>query len=186
MNDIWSGQSVRLSLPDPETDSKLFARWRRDSEYARLLDSSPVSQFPPNMDKEWLEKENFDSYIFLIRRLADDQSIGFIELDGIDWRSGNGWVGIAIGERENWGKGYGTDAFRILIRFAFRELNLRRLSLTVFEYNPRAQRSYEKLGFQVEGRDREWLHRGGRRWDIIHMGLIRRDWEAVEQAGWRK
>jgi RimJ/RimL family protein N-acetyltransferase len=103
---------------------------------AGCLDSSPVSQFPYQMDKEWIEKENLDGYVFMIRRIEDDQPLGFIELDGIDWQSRNGWVGIAIGERENWGKGYGTDAFRILIRFAFRELNLRRLSLTVFEYNP--------------------------------------------------
>lgn len=182
MSDLWTGQTVRLALVDPEADSKLFADWRRDSEYSRLLDSSPISLLPHQMDKEWIEKENLDSYVFMIRRLEDDQTIGFIELDGIGWRSRNGWVGIGIGARENWGKGYGTEAFRILIRFAFRELNLRRLSLTVFEYNPRAIRSYEKLGFEVEGRDREWLHRSGRRWDMIHMGLLRREWEKSEQA----
>jgi RimJ/RimL family protein N-acetyltransferase len=176
--DIWTGQSVRLALVDPETDAPLFSQWRMDSEYSRLLDTSPVGQFPAQLDKEWVEKENLDQYLFLIRTLEEDRAIGFIELDGIDWRIGNGWIGIGIGERQHWGKGYGTDAFRILIRYAFRELNLRRLTLTVFEYNPRAIRSYEKLGFQVEGRDREWLRRDGRRWDMIHMGLMRRDWEA--------
>jgi RimJ/RimL family protein N-acetyltransferase len=179
--DQWTGKIVRLVLVDPETDAKLFARWRSDSEYSRLLDSSPILQFPDYMDKEWIEKDHPESFVFMICRVEEDQTIGFIELDGIDWRAGNAWVGIGIGERENWGKGYGTDAFQILIRFAFRELNLRRLSLTVFGYNPRGMRSYEKLGFQVEGRDREWLQRGGQRWDMIHMGLLRRDWEASEQ-----
>jgi RimJ/RimL family protein N-acetyltransferase len=180
--DLWTGQNVRLALIDPETDAPLFAQWRKDSEFSRLLDTSPVGQFPAQVDKEWVEKENLENYVFLIRTLEDDRAIGFIELDGIGWQVGNGWIGIGIGEREQWGKGYGTDAFRILIRFAFRELNLRRLTLTVFEYNPRAIRSYEKLGFQVEGCDREWLRRDGRRWDMIHMGLLRRDWEASEQA----
>jgi RimJ/RimL family protein N-acetyltransferase len=181
--DIWTGKSVRLALVDPETDAPLFSHWRKDSEYSRLLDTSPVGQFPAQLDKEWVEKENLDRYLFLIRTLEDDRVIGFIELDGIDWRIGNGWIGIGIGDREQWGKGYGTDAFRVLIRYAFRELNLRRLTLTVFEYNLRAIRSYEKLGFQVEGRDREWLRRDGRRWDMIHMGLMRRDWEASELSG---
>jgi RimJ/RimL family protein N-acetyltransferase len=177
---LWTGKTVRLVLINPETDPELFANWRRDSEYSRLLDTAPAGLFPKSLDKEWLEKERLDNYLFMIQKLEDDCKIGFIGLDGINWQARNGWIGIGIGERQEWGKGYGTDAFRILIRFAFQELNLRRLSLNVFEYNPRAIRSYEKLGFQVEGREREWLRRNGRRWDLIYMGLMRRDWEVTE------
>ena len=65
---------------------------------------------------------------------------------------------------------------RILQRFAFTELNLERLTLNVFAYNERAQRSYLKAGFQVEGRQRERLRRGSRRQDMIFMGLLRDEW----------
>ena len=70
-----------------------------------------------------------------------------------------------------------VDAMRIILRFAFTELNLRRVSLDVFEYNPRAIASYRKVGFVEEGRLRRFLHRDGRRWDLIFMGMLREEWE---------
>ena len=89
-------------------------------------------------------------------------------------------MGIGIGERDCWGKGYGTDAMRVVLRFAFVELNLHRVGLNVFEYNPRAIRSYEKAGFVEEGRLRGFLHRNNRRWDLIFMGILRDEWERTQ------
>ena len=66
----------------------------------------------------------------------------------------------------------------ILLRYAFTELNLWRVSLGVFEYNPRAIRSYEKVGFQHEGRSRKHLNHEGKRWDIFFMGILRDEWLA--------
>lgn len=65
---------------------------------------------------------------------------------------------------------------RLALRFAFMELNLHRVTLDVFEYNPRAIRSYEKAGFREEGRRRQLLLRNGRRWDEIEMGILREEW----------
>ena len=93
-----------------------------------------------------------------------------------DWGSRDAFAGIGIGEREFWGKGYGSDAIQLLLRYAFTELNLQRVSLTVFEFNQRAQRSYEKVGFRLEGRQRQIMQREGRRWDILYMGILREDW----------
>jgi RimJ/RimL family protein N-acetyltransferase len=92
--------------------------------------------------------------------------------------NGDAFVGIGIGDRELWGKGYGTEAMKLMLRFAFQELNLRRVSLNTFEYNPRAVHSYEKAGFVHEGCERDWLHREGRRWDLIYMGILREEWLA--------
>jgi RimJ/RimL family protein N-acetyltransferase len=88
-------------------------------------------------------------------------------------------MGIQIGEREYWGKGYGTDALRVLLRYAFDELNLARVSLSVLEGNVRAMRSYEKCGFKYEGRERQAWAYEGRRWDEVYMGLLREEWEAM-------
>ena len=88
-----------------------------------------------------------------------------------------GRPGIGLGERNYWGNGYGTDAMQIMLRYAFRELNLHRVSLDVFEYNPRALHSYEKAGFQIEGRRRKMVQRDGRRYDMIFMGILREAWE---------
>jgi RimJ/RimL family protein N-acetyltransferase len=178
--DIYRGEKVRLVAIEPEKDAELMAAWRRDTEYARLLDSDPVRLWSAGQTKEWLEKQQkadtFEGIAFMIRTLDGDKPIGFVGLDGISWHNGNSWVGIGIGEREYWSKGCGTDAMRIMARYAFEELGLHRLTLNVFAYNSRAIRTYEKVGFKVEGRISEAVHREGKRWDVVFMGLLREDW----------
>ena len=178
--DIYRGEKVRLVAMEPEKDAELLAAWRRDTEYTRLLDSDPVRLWSVGQTKEWLEKQQkadgFEGIEFMIRTLDGDKTIGFVGLDGISWHNGNSWVGIGIGDRQNWGKGYGTDAMRIIARYAFEELGLHRLTLNVFAYNTRAIHAYEKIGYQVEGRVPEAIHRDGKRWDIIFMGLLREEW----------
>jgi RimJ/RimL family protein N-acetyltransferase len=130
--------------------------------------------------KRWLEKDLEESsngfHVFSIRTLANDELVGGTDLEVVNWNGRNSFVGIFIGARENWGKGYGTDAMNILLRYAFMELNLQRVSLGVFAYNPRAIRSYEKAGFQHEGRVRQALNHEGQRWDIHFMGVLRDEW----------
>lgn len=174
----FSGKLVRLAALDIDKEPELWARWNRDSEYQQLLDWGPSKIYSTSQIKEWLEKGGSRSCCFSIHSLEDDKIIGFIDLDGLNWSSGDGWIGIGIGERDYWGKGYGTDAIRILLRYAFEDLNLNRVSLNVFEYNERAIKSYEKIGFQVEGRQRQALNRFDRRWDLIFMGILRSDWQA--------
>ena len=95
-----------------------------------------------------------------------------------NWNASDSFVGLGIGDRNEWGKGYGTEAMNLMLEFAFTEINLRRVTLTVFEYNPRAIRSYEKTGFHHEGRLRQFLTREGRHWDMLYMGILREEWLA--------
>lgn len=183
-NDLFRGELVRLAAADPQAIAEAFSRWQRDSEYFRLLASEAAFPYSIRAIKSWIEKDLERDPLpfspFLIRTLAEDRLIGDIGLDSVRNGHGDTFVGIGIGEREYWGKGYGTDAMRIVLRFAFTELNLHRVSLDVFEYNPRAVRSYEKAGFKHEGRARGVLHRAGRRWDLIYMGILRQEWEAQQ------
>ena len=179
---LFQGELVHLIAPEPQLAAGMHSMWMRDSELVRLLDTSPARLLSVDKNKEWFEKilveEKKDDELFLlIQTLEDDRTIGLIGLDGIRWTHGDAWIGIGLGEREYWGKGYGTDAMRILLRYAFEELNLHRLSLGVFEYNPRAIRSYEKVGFIVEGSARQFLNRDGQRYDMIFMGILREEWE---------
>ena len=180
MNDIFTGTLVRLSAFDPDEMSKALPRWWRNSEFSRLLSSSLGPLQSPKAAANWMEKEVLEpspaSYFFSIRTLAEDKLIGDIGLDVVDWSGRDAFVGLGIGETEYWSKGYGTDVMNILLRFAFLEINLRRVTLTVFEYNPRAIRSYEKAGFSHEGRLRKILNKEGRRWDILFMGVLREQW----------
>jgi RimJ/RimL family protein N-acetyltransferase len=175
-NDFLKGHLVRLAPVDHEELASMIVKWSRDSEYWRLMASEASRPFSINQTRTWFEKEQPDNFNFLIRGLENNQAIGDIGLDGVRWNHGETFVGIGIGERAYLGKGYGTDAMQIILRYAFQELNLQRVALDVFEYNPRAIRSYEKVGFRHEGRVRECLQRAGRRWDLIYMGITREEW----------
>jgi RimJ/RimL family protein N-acetyltransferase len=181
---IFRGELVRLAAINPDTDAEALARWSQDSEFDRLLNSEAALPFVAKRVTEEIEREEVrnDHYVFSIRTLSDDLLIGWISLEGIQWSHSTAWVGIGIGERDCWGKGYGTDAMRVLLRFAFEELDLFRVNLNVFEYNTRGIRSYEKAGFTAEGRVRRYLNRTGRRWDIVYMGILRQEWDRVEEA----
>ncbi len=178
MQDILRGELVRLAALNPEEYGPLFARWDRDSLRARLLDADVPILFSGKAISGWLEKEveKGEAYDFAIRTLDGDRPVGEVRLDGIRWNRGDTFVGISLGDRNDWNKGYGTDAMRLVVRYAFLELNLHRVSLSVFSYNPRAIRAYEKAGFRIEGRVRNALHREGQRWDEIFMGVLRNDW----------
>jgi RimJ/RimL family protein N-acetyltransferase len=182
---LFQGQLVRLSSEDPQALADAFSHWNQNSEYMRLLDSDPAHLWSARKIKEWLEKD-LDLLLpnhldFAIRTLVEDKLIGFIGFDGLNWTDRDTYVAIGIGEPDFWSKGYGSDAMRLMLRYGFTQLNLHRISLTVFEQNPRGIRSYEKCGFKHEGRIREFLLRDGQRSDMLHMGILRQEWDQLEQ-----
>jgi len=176
-NEIFQGELIRLASVDTEKFSASYSRWMQDTEFQRLFNGDPSVLYTKKHAQEFLEKIIPEHYFFGIHTLVDDKLIGELVLDGVEWVAGNTWLGIGLGEREYWSKGYGTDAMKVAVRFAFRELNLHRVSLDVSEYNPRAIHCYEKAGFRHEGRARGMLKRDGRRWDLIYMSILRGEWE---------
>ena len=186
MNDIFTGKLVRLSAVTSSEIAKAYAEWNRDSEFKRFLDSDPARLYSSRGIQAWLDRkleaEDGNFYYFNICTLTESRLLGDVNLDLVNRYSREGFVGILIGDRNAWDKGYGTDAMRVLLRYAFTELNLHRVSLTANGYNPRALRAYKKAGFKPEGRLRESLSREGKRWDDIYMGVLRDEW----MAGWKK
>jgi RimJ/RimL family protein N-acetyltransferase len=180
---FFSGRLVRLTAQDPEKDAETVAAWNRDSAYMRLLEVDPV--VPPKI-KAW--RERFEHplsdrfYPFGVRTLADNLLIGFVVVMRVSHSNGEAWVGIGMGNPEYQGKGYGTDAMNLALRFAFQELNLHRVSLDALATNARAVRSYEKCGFVHEGAMRGAELRDGKRDDIVTMGILRWEWEARNPA----
>jgi len=181
-NPILTGQWVRLVTMDFEDDLKLLEKWMVDSEYQRLLDAGAATRYTVKSIKEFFEKEISSMHRFMIQRIEDDQKIGMIDLSGFNWHVGSAWVGIGIGPREYWGKGYGTDAMRIILRYGFTQLNLNRIQLDVFSINERGIASYEKAGFKYEGRLHGNLLKAGVRYDEIFMGILRREWEQLQSV----
>jgi RimJ/RimL family protein N-acetyltransferase len=186
MRDLFRGELVRLTAEDPDVRAKVEVNWHRDSEYHRLLDADPATLFSEKKLKEWLEKRleddlKPDGHFFSVRTLVEDKLIGFFGL-WMDLVNNEAWVGIGIGEREFWGKGYGTDMMKLAVQYAFIELNVHRVSLGLMDYNPRALRSYEKAGFRLEGRTRGDVQRAGKRHDSLWMGILREEWFATQKG----
>ena len=100
---------------------------------------------------------------------------GFFDLDSTA-RSGE--LGIMIGDKTFWNKGYGTEAMGLLLQHGFMTLNLNRIFLRVYVNNPRAIRSYEKAGFILEGRLRQAVYQHGAYSDVLIMGVLRAEWDA--------
>lgn len=182
--DLLRGTLIRLRAVEPRNLAEAIAQWNQDSEYLRLLDSDACNPASVKKITEWIqtdqEKDPPRFYLFGIHTLEDGRLVGLTDLDSASYPHQDAYVGIGIGDREFWSRGYGTDAMKVVLRFAFQELNLRRVTLNTFEYNPRAIRSYEKAGFVHEGRARGFLHRDGKRWDLIYMGILRDEWLAID------
>lgn len=187
MKELFRGELVRFTFEEPDVRAKAEVRWQRDTEFVRLADSNPSQLSSEKKIKEWFDKQAEDGprperYSFSVRTLDEDKHIGFLGL-WVDLIHSEAWVGLAIGEREFWSKGYGSDMMKLCLQYVFLELGLERLSLGLHEYNPRALRSYEKCGFRLEGRTRKDVMREGRRTDTLWMGILREEWLHMQNGG---
>ncbi|MUG95688.1 GNAT family N-acetyltransferase [Scytonema sp. UIC 10036] len=178
---LFTGQLVRLAAPKPD-DNVHFAKWSENDEYLRFADNDPARPITP---EDWTQFEasilnSPNSFHFRLRTLADDTLIGGVGLFQVQWTHGVGSLGIAIGDSTYWGKGYGTDALKLILGYAFRELNLYRVSSSTISYNVRSVKAHEKVGFCQEGRQRNAIQREAQRFDVIHFGILRPEWEALQ------
>ncbi len=181
---LYEGERICLAHIDHEKDPEIESKWTHDAAYLRMLSPEPARPLSAAklkkqyeaIEKEMEEKRNL--FYFTIRLRPDDRLIGFARLDWIEWTNGNGYLRMGIGEAEERGKGYGTEALQLLMRYAFHELNLHRLTAVVPEYNPVAVHIVQKAGFTEEVRRRQALDRDGRRWDLLHFGILRQEWQA--------
>ncbi|MCL5996983.1 MAG: GNAT family N-acetyltransferase [Chloroflexi bacterium] len=179
---LFEGLLIRLGPIDPERDAEVFARWTHDVEYLHLSGDAPVrplsvAQAHKKLDQMTKDAEKSHRELhFAIRKNEDDRLVGLTQLQRIQWSGGAAQISLGIGAPEDRGQGFGSEALRLMLRYAFSELNLHRLEAIACEYNTRAIRFLERAGFSVEVRRRQALHRGSKRWDLLHMGLLREEW----------
>ncbi len=180
---LLHGERVRLR-PLEEADAPAIAAIQSSTTLLRALDVIPAMPRSVAQIAAWAQaqREASNGFLFAIETLGEAadgrEVIGWAELDGVLWSAGTTWCSIALGEAWQ-GRGYGREALALLFDFVFDELNLHRVSLTVFAHNVRAIRLYEQLGFVHEGTAREFFQRDGQRHDMHHYGLLRREWVAV-------
>lgn len=169
---VLVGERVRLrALRD--SDLPTLARWETDPGRMATLSNWVV---PPSeaAAKEriaaWCANDK-DDVGFAIETLDEPTLIGNLGLFGARTKDRCATVGIALG-REHVGRGYGTDAMRVIVDYGFREMGLHRIQLTVAPYNPAGVRAYEKAGFVQEGRRRDAVWHDGRWYDEIMMSIL--------------
>ena len=173
--EIVAGDRVYLSHFE-RADAPLMARWLSDLEVTTHLGA--IGQvFGVEDEEEWIDRVRRDRYnpTFSIIVREGTQIIGSLGLKGVDPKRGTAELGITIGEKSAWGKGYGSEAARLLVDFGFTLLGLHSIYLKHWDFNGRAHRSYLKAGFKDAGRLRSRLEIGGRRYDELYMDITRED-----------
>jgi len=170
-----AGRKCYLS-PVDVNDAEKFTEWLNDLEVTRNLTLYDKS-ISLGAEKEILEGLS-KTHTYSIIDIGTDELIGNCGYVGLDHLNQAGEVGIFIGDKSYWGKGYGTEALSLLIDYGFQALNLHNIFLNVLSFNARAIKSYEKIGFRVIGRRREALLRGAERHDKVFMDILRADFYA--------
>ncbi len=188
MAPIIRGEHVYLR-PFERADAELYRRWRSDAAPMGLAGYPDPA--PPSLAQALKRIEDAvapadaGEYLFAICLLDGDRPIGETSLFRLDLVNGSAMLGIFIGEPDEWGMGYGTDAVNALVDFGFGELRLERIGLTVWTENARAIRAYEKAGFVHEGTVRHDRHERGEYTDAHMMSILRDEWVALSRRAGR-
>lgn len=167
------GERVRLRCPE-RADLPTYVKWFNDPEVRSCL--AQVGPLSMAQEERWFENllNRSNDYLFAIDAAIDGdwRLIGNCGLHRIHQVFRHAVFKIVLGEKDRWGQGYGTAATRLMLGFAFGDLNLHRVQLEVFDFNHRARRCYEKAGFQFEGTQREHAFIDGRYVDVHVMGIL--------------
>jgi RimJ/RimL family protein N-acetyltransferase len=173
-------ESTRLYLREVRLSdvTEIYYRWMNDPEVIQCLQT----RFYPNSIEGLRayvdEKLNDRSNVFLAILLKDgERHIGNIKLGPIDWIHRRADIGIMIGEKDCWGKGYATEAIRLVADYAFSVLNLHKLTAGCEEHCRGSAKAFQKAGFVVEGLRRQQYYSRGLYADEILMGLVRPEGE---------
>lgn len=176
------GKRVRLRSFELSDLDEIMKHWNR-MELRNLVGSADRGPVSRNEEEEWIkntwkQRQERKAFTFAIETIADPKLIGGTGLFSIEWTSRSAIVGISIYNPEYWGKGYGNESMNLILSFAFRNLNLKRVELNTFDFNERAQKCYLKAGFKEVGRRRQARFIDGQYHDDIIMDILKDEWPA--------
>jgi [ribosomal protein S5]-alanine N-acetyltransferase len=171
-NAFLIGERIYLR-PLEKSDAATLEEYINDPEVTRTL----CVHRPMNLERELefverVAKAETDVVLGIAVK-TDDKIIGTTGLHRLDFKDRKAEMGISIGAKEEWNKGYGTEAVRLMVRYGFLTLNLNRIYLRAIEHNARAIRVYESVGFRKEGLLRQDCYREGRYWDMVLMSILK-------------
>src|SRR5947207_7095717 len=162
-------------------DLQLVWEWENDSEMGLYLNADPGKRMSMDEVRRRYHQYRTDptSGLFIICA-QDGTAIGMLGFDRLYRDIGSCRLFIGIGVKEYWGQGYGTDAMRVVLRYFFREIFLRKVQLSCYDFNTRAIASYRKCGFEVEGVRRNIAYVKGEWCDSIEMAITADQFDRLE------
>lgn len=168
---------IRIDLrPVQAVDLTLLRQWEREPDIARLMTTTAAV-----IDSRESAEQEYDRLLrtprvkLLAMQTKESTVVGFMRLNDLDFIARKATVRLFVAPAIQ-GQGYGTEALQLLSRFCFRELGLHRLGLVVRADNARAIALYQRLGYAIEGRERDAVWGEGKWIDFIHMGLLANEW----------
>jgi RimJ/RimL family protein N-acetyltransferase len=174
--EVLTGSKVVLRRHVP-ANLAAFRRWYADPEIARLARYHETAMRPEEIERFFAARVlGPDAMAMAIHERATGRLVGTCAFSQLDGDNGSALYHITIGEPDVWGQGYGTEATSLMVDHAFGTLGLHRVALFVFEFNERAIRAYQRVGFVLEGRARESIRRDDRWWDELGMSMLDSDW----------
>ena len=157
-------------------DADIFVSWLNDTEIRQYLGvTSPMNRL---REQEYLASlyKNERNLGLGIMLKTNDELIGSVGLHDISLAHRHAEIGIFIGNKNCWSKGYGGEALKLMMGHGFDQLNLHRIFLKVMSFNTRAIRAYEKIGFKKEAVFREHVYTNGKYHDDYLMGILEDEW----------
>lgn len=167
---------ARLNVSDVEPH---YLRWMNDPETVRFTEARHANYSIGDL-RAYVEKMNASNreLLFGIFELAGNRHVGNIKVGPIHPFHATASLGLIIGEKDCWGRGYATEAIRLAVSYAFMALGVAKITAGIIAGHLASQRAFEKAGFRVEGvRRKQNLFEGERR-DEILLGLLREEWDA--------
>ncbi len=188
METILTTQRLRLT-PHILPDAEAMNRWSADPELCYYSDDTPAPAEPEPIEetRRYIERiitrQDDNILRWGVRRIEDDQLIGFCMIVFIDHHNLKCKVGMAIGEKTAWGKGYGREVLEALVRHCFEVLGMNRIGAEIYAFNAPSIRLFERTGFQREGVIRQSVVKNGLYEDEYVYGLLRDEWRPKPLCG---
>jgi RimJ/RimL family protein N-acetyltransferase len=175
-----SGKLVTLREVDAD-DLLLVWEWENDSEMGLYLNADPGKRMSMDEVRRRFHQYRTDptSGLFIICG-PDGEAIGMLGFDRMYRDIGTCRLFIGIGVKPYWGQGYGSDAMRVVLQYFFNDVHLKKVQLSVYDFNTRAIASYRKCGFDVEGVRRNIAYVHGEWCDSIEMAITVEQFERLE------
>jgi RimJ/RimL family protein N-acetyltransferase len=177
------GKKCYLS-PCSIEDAERWTAWDNDLEVTIPLGDEAYDPMPLDKERELIaDAIKRQSHLFDIVESASDTLIGRCMLFSINHVDRTGMLGICIGEKGYWSKGFGEEAIRLLLDYGFNLLNLNSIMLGTFAFNERAIRCYKKVGFKEMGRRRQARIIAGQAFDVVLMDILAAEYTSVYVKG---